>query len=140
MTIREIMTPSPYTATPDTSLPEAVELMRKGGFRRLPVVSGGQVVGMVTDRDLKEAKPSSATSLSVWELNYLVARVKIGEIMAQPVIEVRPTATLEEAAGLLLHHKIGGLPVTENGHLLGIVTITDVLAALVGNSQKQLVG
>ena len=78
MSVREWMTPNPVSVTPDHTLPEAVQLMKSGGFRRLPVLKDNKLVGIVTDRDCKEAMPSDATSLSIWEINYLLARLKVG--------------------------------------------------------------
>lgn len=131
MSIRQWMTPNPVSVTPETTVPDAALIMRKGGFRRLPVLENGRLVGIVTDRDLKEAMPSSATSLSIWELNYLLAKLPVREVMSRPVITVDEDATLEQAARLMLENKLGGLPVVSKERLVGIVTVTDVLRAFV---------
>lgn len=129
--IRQWMTPDPVCVTPETTVPDAALLMRKGGFRRLPVLEGGKLVGIVTDRDLKEAMPSDATSLSIWELNYLVAKLPVREVMSYPVITIDEDATLEQAARTMLENKLGGLPVVSGERLVGIITVTDVLRAFV---------
>jgi acetoin utilization protein AcuB len=129
--IRKWMTPNPVTITPETTVPDAALIMRKRGFRRLPVLEKGKLVGIVTDRDLKEAMPSDATSLSIWELNYLVAKLPVREVMSHPVITIDEDATLEQAARLMLENKLGGLPVVSGERLVGIVTVTDVLRAFV---------
>jgi acetoin utilization protein AcuB len=129
--IRKWMTPDPVTITPETTVPDAAHIMRQGGFRRLPVLEGGKLVGIVTDRDLKEAMPSSATTLSIWELNYLLAKLPVREVMSRPVITIDEDATLEHAAKLMLENKLGGLPVLSGERLVGIITVTDVLRAFV---------
>ncbi len=131
MLVRDWMTPNPITVTPDTPVPEAIRLMQEKGFRRLPVVNRDRLVGIVTDRDLKEAMPSKATTLSIWEINYLIAKMPISEVMASPVITVEADRPLEDAALLMEERKIGGLPVLEDGRLVGIITITDVLKAFI---------
>lgn len=131
LTVAQWMTPNPRTISPETPVLEASKLMRDGGFRRLPVVENGQLMGIVTDRDLKEAMPSDATTLSVWELNYLIAKLKVREVMSRPVLTIEATAPLEEAARKLLEHKVGGLVVVDGDQVKGILTITDVLKAFV---------
>jgi acetoin utilization protein AcuB len=134
------MTPSPEVVTPEITVPEAAQIMKKGGFRRLPVVKEGRVVGIVTDRDLKEAMPSDANSLSIWELNYLISKLTVGEIMTRDPITVSDTLPLQAAAKLMLEHKVGGLPVEREGRLVGIITVTDVLRAFLQREAELLVG
>lgn len=136
-TVGRYMTPNPQTISPETPVPEAAQRMRQGGFRRLPVLDGGQLVGIVTDRDLKEAMPSGATSLSIWELNYLIGRLEVREVMRSPVLTVEEKDPLEVAARRMLEHRVGGLVVVANGNLRGIITVTDVLRAFVGLAQIQ---
>jgi acetoin utilization protein AcuB len=140
MLVKDFMTPNPDVVTPDITVPEAAQIMKKGGFRRLPVVKEGRVVGIVTDRDLKEAMPSDANSLSIWELNYLISKLTVGEIMTRDPITVSDTLPLQAAAKLMLEHKVGGLPVVHEGRLVGIVTITDVLKAFLQREAELLVG
>jgi len=131
MLVRDWMTPNPTTITPDTPVLDAIKLLKDQGYRRLPVVDGNKLVGIVTDKDLKDAMPSKATTLSVWELNYLLSKLTVAEVMAKPVITVEADEPLEEAALLMEEYRIGGLPVMEKGTLVGIITITDVLKAFI---------
>ena len=91
----------------------------------------GQLVGIVTDRDIRLNLPSQATSLSVWEINHLLTKLTVGQVMTESVITVGPDRDAADAARLMLDHKIGALPVTDGGHLIGIVTETDMLRAFV---------
>lgn len=133
MLVREWMTRDPRTVSSDTPVMEAMQTMREGGYRRLPVVDGGRLVGIVTDRDLKEATPSSATTLSVYELNFLLAKMRVAEVASEPVVTVDEADPVELAALTMEERKISGLPVVSDGHLVGILTITDLLRALVGS-------
>jgi acetoin utilization protein AcuB len=140
MLVKDFMTPNPEVVTPEITVPEAAQIMKKGGFRRLPVVKEDRVVGIVTDRDLKEAMPSDANSLSIWELNYLISKLTVGEIMTRNPITVSGTLPLQAAAKLMLEHKVGGLPVEREGRLVGIITVTDVLRAFLQREAELLVG
>ncbi len=132
MLVREWMTPDPVTVRGDTQVIEAMQRLREGGYRRLPVVDGDRLVGIVTDRDLKEATPSSATTLSVYELNHLLARMRVREIASAPVVTVTIGDEIELAALRMEEHRVSGLPVVDDGGTLrGILTITDVLRAFV---------
>lgn len=133
MYVRTRMTENPITITRQTTVAEALELMRKSAVRRLPVLEKGQLVGIVTDRDLSEVSPSPATSLSVFEINYLLAKMKVGDCLPkrQEVITIHPDAYLEEAALLMREHKIGALPVVEDGKLIGIITETNIFDAFI---------
>ena len=131
MLVREWMTESPRTVEGKTQVMEAMQLLREGGYRRLPVVEKGTLVGIATDRDLKEATPSKATTLSVYELNYLLAKLQVRDVMTKPVITVQAGDPIEQAALLMEEHKVSGLPVLEGNELVGILTITDLLRAFV---------
>jgi acetoin utilization protein AcuB len=131
MLVREYMIDTVVSMHPETGLHEARRLMRKYNVRRLPVIVEGKLVGIVTDRDLRQASPSPATTLAVHELNYVLDQLEVGEIMSKPVITVSPSAPLEEAARLMQEHKIGGLPVVEEGTIVGMITEVDVLGVLV---------
>ena len=131
MLVSDWMVADPVTVTPETKLFEAQKVMRDGGFRRLPVVSRGRLVGIVTDRDLREAAPSKATSLSVFELNYLLSRLTVQDVMKTAVLTISPDDPIEKAALLMNEHKISGLPVVDGDSVVGILTITDLLQALV---------
>lgn len=131
MLVRERMKRDPVTVKKDDSFRYALKLIRKEGIRHLPVLDGKKVVGIVTDRDLRQSAPSPATTLEVHELNYLLERLKVEAIMTKQVITVAPDSSLLEAAKLLLAHKIGCLPVVEHDELVGIITEGDLLRALV---------
>ncbi len=135
--IRARMTPNPVVVDPETSVPEAAKLMKQGGFRRLLVMKHGDLVGIITDRDLKQAMPSSATSLSVWEMGTLIANLKVGQVMSCDPITVHEDDSLGKAAELMLERRIGGLPVVNGRSLVGIITTTDVLRAFVHQSVEQ---
>ena len=129
--VRNWMTPNPITITPQTTLPEAHRLMDKYFVRRLPVINKGKLVGIVTRGDIREAQASTATTLSVYELNYLLDQIPAKEFMAYKPITIAPDATIAEAARLMLQYKVGGLPVVENGELVGIITETDFCRLLI---------
>ncbi len=130
MLIRDWMTKDPVTITEDTSMIKAIHLMKERRFRRIPVVSQGKLVGMVTDRDLKEASPSKATTLDVHELYYLLAELQVSEIMSRDPFSVSPDDTVEHAAQIMLEHTISGLPVVDGScAVVGIITQSDVFRA-----------
>lgn len=131
LTVQDVYTQHPVTVTSDTSAPKASKLMAKHGIRRLPVVDGDKLVGIVTLSDLMRAAPSPATSLSVWEINYLVDKVKVKEVMTKDVYTVTPGTDLRDAASLMLERKIGGIPVVEGERVVGIVTESDAFRTLV---------
>lgn len=127
MLVQDVMQSKVITITPRTTLPEALGLAQRRGIRHLPVIDEGKLVGIVSDRDLKRAMASSATLLDVHELHYLLDRLSVDEVMTRGVITIGPMFPVEEAARLMVSEKISALPVTEGGHLVGIVTETDVL-------------
>lgn len=128
MNVSAIMTKKPVTVTVDDTMNLAIRKMKDQNFKHLPVVDpAGTVVGIVTDRDLKRASPSDATLLEVHELLYLLEKVKVSQVMTKKPITTGPETSIANAAGLLVKHKIGCLPVVENGKLVGIVTQTDFL-------------
>jgi len=140
MLVEKRMKRDPVTVSPEGSFRHAMTLIRQRGIRHLPVVEGDRLVGIVTDRDIRQASPSPATSLEIHELHYLLEKVKIREIMTKKVYTVTSNTPIEEAARLMLTHKIGGLPVLDGGKLVGIITETDILAAFVdvmGIQQEQ---
>ena len=127
--VRGLMTQSPLTVTPDTAVNEARELMRQHAIRHLPVVQKGRLVGIITDSDIRLVLPSPATSLSVWELNYLLDKLTVGEVMTHLVVTTAPDRHVHEAIGRMLRFKIGALPVVENHQVVGLLTRTDILRA-----------
>jgi acetoin utilization protein AcuB len=127
MLVREWMSRQPVTITMDVSITEALRVMRQRQVRRLPVLDeSGNMVGIVSESDLLYASPSPVTSLSIYEMHDLLTRLKVSELMAKDVITVTPDTPLEEAARIMADSKIGGLPVVEDGRLVGIITETDI--------------
>lgn len=133
MFVRDRMTPDPVTVTADTPFQEALKLMRDHRFRRLPVVDrNGRLVGIVSERDLLYASPSPATSLSVWELNYLLSKLELQEIMTRDVITTTPDTPIEEAARVIVDERIGGMPVVDaDNRVVGVITETDIFKTFV---------
>lgn len=129
--VRDWMTADPITAPPTMTLPDALNLMHERRIRRLPIMEHGRLVGIVTRGDLRGAQPSQATSLSVFELHYLVGRITLDQIMTRDPITVDDTTTIHEAARLMLERKISGLPVMRGGHLVGIITESDIFRLVV---------
>ncbi|WP_414657769.1 CBS domain-containing protein [Deinococcus sp. VB343] len=129
MLVSELMTAPVVTAPPALSLPDAAHLMKTRGIRRLPVVDeGGVLVGIVTDRDLREALPSKLSTLSPWEATTRLAAVKVADVMRRSVLTVEGSADARDAAYTMLEHRVGALPVlNEQGQLAGLITVTDVL-------------
>ena len=131
--VKDWMKTNVYTASPGTPMMEAHQLMREKGIRRMPVVKDkGKLVGIITRSDVRQAEPSGATTLNVWEINYLLARLKVKDIMSKDVITVRPDDTIKEAAILMHDNQIGALPVV-NGkkELVGILTESDIFRVLI---------
>ena len=133
MLVRDRMTSPAVTVTAETPFQDALKLMRDRRLRRLPVVDGaGRVVGIVSESDLLHASPSPATSLSVWEVNYLLWKLKIGDIMTHHVLTIEEETPIEDAASLMVNNKIGGLPVVDGrDRLVGVITETDIFRAFV---------
>lgn len=130
--VRDWMTANVITVTPDTTLVEADRLIVDNMIRRLPVVEQGKLVGICTYGDIREARPSPATSLSVWELNYLLSQLTVRDIMTAKPITVAAAATISEAARLMLNNQISGLPVVDaQNHLVGIITESDIFRMVV---------
>lgn len=121
MLVENRMKRDPFTISPETGILEGTRLLRQHKIRHLPVVRGGRLVGILTDRDLKRVSPSPATSLSVYEVNYLLDKLEAKEVMIKQVVTVTPRTTIEDAARLLLTHKIGSLPVVDGEVLVGII-------------------
>lgn len=132
MLVKNRMTPDPVTVTPDTFFVEAMRIMGERKYRHLPVVDKrGHLVGIVTRTDLLRASPSPATGLSVSEVNYMLANLRIREVMSSSVITVVEDTPLEEAAKVMVENRIGCLPVVRGSKLVGIITETDVFKSFV---------
>jgi acetoin utilization protein AcuB len=130
MHVRDIMTAQPITVGRETPMLQARQRMFEERIRHLVVVEDARVVGIVTDRDIRLNLPSPATSLSVWEINFLLARLTVGAVMTSAVLVVEPDRPIAEAARLLIDHKISALPVIEGERLVGILTESDFVRAL----------
>ncbi|GAB4542510.1 MAG: CBS and ACT domain-containing protein [Anaerolineae bacterium] len=127
MLVYERMSRHPLTVRPDARVDATLKRMREEKVRRFPVVDEhGKLVGIVSDKDLLYAAPSPATSLSIYELHYLYSRITVEQVMTREVITVDENAPLEEAARIMVDNKVGGLPVTRDGQLVGIITETDI--------------
>lgn len=131
MLVKDRMTPDPHTIMTNTSISEALNTMREYKIRRLPVIDKhGKLIGIVSEKQLLYASPSPATSLSVYEIGYLLSKLKVEEIMSRDLVTVDANAPLEEAARLMADNEVSGLPVMENGKLVGIITETDIFKVL----------
>lgn len=129
MRVDELMTRDVVTISPETPVIDARALMTKRRIRHLLVTEAGRLVGIVTDRDIRLNLPSPATSLSMWEINYLLTRLTTKEVMTKAVITVAPTRDAREAARIMLDHKIGALPVLDEVRVVGIITESDLVRA-----------
>lgn len=128
MLVRELMSRPPVTAAPALSLPDAAHLMKSRGIRRLPVLDGDTLVGIVTDRDLREAMPSKVSTLSPWEATTRLAAISVADVMRRSVLSTTEDTDARDAAYSMLQHKVGALPVVDaSGKLVGLLTVSDVL-------------
>jgi len=126
MFVGERMSHPIISITPDMPVHDALDMFKRERIRRAPVVKEGKLVGIVSDKDLLNASPSPATSLSIWEMNYLLSKVTVSEVMTKKVMIVAEDTPIEEAARIMADNKIGGLPVMRDGHVVGIITETDL--------------
>lgn len=133
MLIKDWMTKDPIVVLPTTSIMKAAKKMKENKVRRLPVVDEeGRLAGIVSDRDIKEASPSKATTLDMHELYYLLSEIRVADIMTKDPLSVRPDETVEKAAVVLMRNRIGGLPVVdEDNKVLGVITDSDVFKVLI---------
>lgn len=139
MLVGERMSHPVKTISPDIPVVEALSLMKREHIRRTPVIKDGKLVGIVSDKDLLNASPSPATSLSVWEINYLLSKILVKDVMTKTVLTVTRSTPIEEAARIMADNKIGGLPVVDGDHVVGIITETDlfkVFLELMGARQQ----
>lgn len=132
MLVKDRMTSDPVVITTDTSLKEALEIVRSKPFRHLPVLDeNGKLVGIVTEKSLVYASPTSTTALSVFEVDYILSRTKVGQIIQGSVISAGPDWPIEEAARVMVDRRIGCLPVVEDDKLVGIISDTDIFRVFV---------
>jgi acetoin utilization protein AcuB len=114
------------SVSPETPISDALVMFKKEHIRRAPVMKDGKLVGIVSEKDLLNASPSSATTLSVWEMNYLISKVKVKNVMTKKVVTVNRDTPIEEAARIMADKKIGGLPVVDGERVIGMITETDL--------------
>lgn len=126
MLVRERMSYPVVSVPPEMPINEALNLMKRERIRRTPVLKNGQLIGIVATEDLLNASPSPATSLSIWEMNYLLSKITIKDVMTKEVLTVPHDTPIEEAARIMADNKIGGLPVMREGKVVGIITETDL--------------
>lgn len=127
--------------TPEMPVHDALDLFKKERIRRAPVIKDGKLVGIVSEKDLLNASPSPATTLSIWEMHYLLSKITVADVMTKNVITVTEDTPIEEAARIMADNKIGGLPVMRDGQVVGIITETDlfkIFLELMGARQKGL--
>jgi CBS domain-containing protein len=128
----EWMTSPVISVSPETSMNAAYRLMKDKNIRRLPVVKHDELVGIVTLGDIREARPSQATTLSIWEMSELLDKLTVNEIMSREVLTIGPDDTIIDAAQLMLNRKISGLPVVDNaGKLVGMLTESDIFRMVI---------
>lgn len=141
MFVGERMSHPVITLSPDTPINDALALFKKQHIRRAPVVQNGKLIGIVSERDLLNASPSPVTTLSIWEMNYLLSKVTVKRVMSRSVKTVDFNTPIEEAARIMADSKIGGLPVMRSGKIAGIITETDLFKAfleLMGAREKAI--
>ena len=126
MLVGDRMSHPVITISPDLPISEALNLMRREHIRRTPVIANGKLVGIVSDKDLLNASPSPATSLSIWEMNYLLSKITVKDVMTTEVRSIDRNTPIEEAARIMIDNKIGGLPVLKEDRVVGIITETDI--------------
>ncbi len=137
MLVRERMSRDPVVLSPDDTLRKARELIKKHGFRRFPVIENGKLVGIITDRDVRQADMSSAVVQERRYVEYILDRIQVRGIMTANPVTVTPDTPIEEAARLILQHKVGGLPVVEDDRLVGIITETDLIRTMIDLLEKE---
>lgn len=130
MLVGERMSKPVIFISPDLPINEALNLMKRERIRRTPVIQDGRLVGIVSDKDLLNASPSPATSLSVWEMNYLLSKITVKDVMTRKVLTVSEDTPIEEAARIMADNKIGGMPVLKDDKVTGIITETDLFKIL----------
>ena len=135
MLVKNWMSKEVITVDADDTMQNAIYTLQEQNIKMLPVMDDVKLVGIITDRDLKKASPSDATTLDMHELLFLISKIKVRDLMKEPVFTARPDDTVEEAAALLLEKKISGLPVIdEHNRLVGIITRSDIFRVLLSLS------
>lgn len=129
MAVKDFMTRKVVYISPDTTIAHAADIMRDQKLHRLPVIENDKLVGLVTEGTIAEASPSKATSLSIYEMNYLLNKTKVKDVMIHDVVTISQYASLEDATYLMLKNKIGILPVVDNEQVYGVITDRDIFKA-----------
>lgn len=130
MLVKERMSKPVISVPPEMPILDALNMLQRERIRRAPVIKEGRMVGIVSIKDLLNAAPSDATSLSVWEMNYLVSKIKVKDVMTRDVMIVDENTPIEEAARIMADNKVGGLPVMRDGRVVGLITETDLFKIL----------
>lgn len=139
MFVGERMSRPVISVAPETPVHDALAMFKKEHIRRAPVILDGKLLGIVTENDLTNASPSRATTLSIWEMNYLMSKVTVKQVMSKKVKTIDVDTPIEEAARLMVDSKIGGMPVTREGKIVGMITETDlfkIFLELMGAREK----
>ncbi len=132
MLVKEWMAKNPIVIDENTSIMKATQIMKEHGIRRIPVVRDNKLIGIISDRDIKEAAPSKATSLDVHELYYLLSEIKVKDIMTPNPVTLKENDSVEKAAVIMLENRISGMPVIDDErHVIGIITQTDVFKVMI---------
>lgn len=131
MYVKDRMTRDPYCITKETPISKALDIMAQNDFHRLPVVEDGKLVGLITEGTITANSPSQATSLSIYELNYLLSKTNVSEVMIKDVQTIKPDSLLEEAAVKMRKNDVGCLPVVDGDNVVGIITQNDIFDAFV---------
>src|SRR6185436_20684161 len=126
MLVGERMSRPVIAVSPDAPINDVLAMFKKEHIRRAPVIKDGKLVGIISEGDLLNASPSPVTSLSIWEMNYLLSKVTVKRVMSKKVITVDIDTPIEEAARIMADNKIGGMPVVDSGKVVGIITETDL--------------
>jgi acetoin utilization protein AcuB len=141
MFVGERMSHPVISVSPETPIHDALVMFKKEHIRRAPVIENGKLVGIVSESDLLNASPSPVTSLSIWEINYLISKVTVKQVMSKKVKTIDIDTPIEEAARIMADSKIGGVPVMRSGTIAGIITETDlfkILLELMGAREKAI--
>lgn len=131
MYVKTKMTANPYTISHDAPINDVIELMREKNLKRVPVLDGEKLVGIVTNGDLQKVSPTKATTLSIYEINYLLSKMRVSDAMTKEVVTISQDALLEEAAVMMRENKVSTLAVVKNGKLTGIITESDIFDAFI---------
>ncbi|MBN1219427.1 MAG: CBS domain-containing protein [Anaerolineae bacterium] len=134
--VKDWMTRDIVTVAPEMRMTEAHQLMLDRKIRRLPVVRNKHLVGIVTRGDIRGAEPSEASSLNMWEMNYLISKLRVKDVMARTLVTIPVDATIADAAQLMLERKVSGLPVVDNNKVVGIITESDIFRMVVQAWEK----